>query len=121
MGGRTPLLATNTGRDTQAIVRHGEGVVIESRSDLTCTADPTGRWLLVTANEDGYSRLELRDGATLELHAEVPLPGRGVAEDFALPRPVFTPGGGALVYGFISPVEPGDVWVTRSTGARRGG
>jgi dipeptidyl aminopeptidase/acylaminoacyl peptidase len=102
--------ATNSGRDTQAIGRHGEGVVLESHWDLTCSADPAGRWLLVAENADGYSRLELRDGATLELHAELPLPGRGVVEDVALPRPVFTPDGGTLVYGFTSPVEPGDVW-----------
>jgi dipeptidyl aminopeptidase/acylaminoacyl peptidase len=102
--------ATNTGRDTQAIVRHAEGVVLESHWDLTCTADPTGRWLLVTANEDGYSRLELRDGETLELHVEVPLPGRGVTDDVSMPAPSFTPDGGTLVYGFTSPVEPGDVW-----------
>src|SRR5439155_15769659 len=68
------------------------------------------RRLLVLENVDGYSRLELRDGRTLELDAEVPLPGRGVAEDAGLPKPVFTPDGGALVYGFSSPVEPGDVW-----------
>jgi dipeptidyl aminopeptidase/acylaminoacyl peptidase len=102
--------STNAGRDTQAIVRHGEGVVLESSWDLTCYADPTGRRLLVSANEDGYSRLELRDGRTLELEAEVPLPGRGVAEDLYLSRPVFTPDGRTLVYGFTSPVEPGDVW-----------
>ena len=102
--------ATNTGRDTQAIVRHGDGVVVESRWDLTCSADPLGRWLLVAENADGYSRLELRDGATLDPHAEVPLPGRGVVADVALPPPVFTPDGGTLIYGFTSPVEPGDVW-----------
>ena len=102
--------ATNTGRDTQAIVRHGEGVVLETSWDLSCIADPAGRRLLVLENVDGYSRLELRDGRTLELDAEVPLPGRGVAEDAGLPKPVFTPDGGALVYGFSSPVEPGDVW-----------
>jgi dipeptidyl aminopeptidase/acylaminoacyl peptidase len=38
------------------------------------------------------------------------LPGRGVADDVGLPRPVFTPDGGTLIYGFTSPVEPGDVW-----------
>src|SRR5581483_4018577 len=76
--------ATNTGRETQALVRHGEGVVLESRWDLTCAADPTGRRLLVLENADGYTRLELRHGATLELLAEVPLPGRGVVDDIAL-------------------------------------
>src|SRR2546429_205522 len=75
--------ATNTGRDKQAIVRHGEGVLLETDWDLVCIGDPTGRRLLVIENADGYSRLELRDGQTLELEAEVPLPGRGVVEDAA--------------------------------------
>src|SRR5438876_542624 len=42
--------ATNTGRDTQAIVRHGEGVVLETSWDLACVADPTGRVLFVIGN-----------------------------------------------------------------------
>jgi dipeptidyl aminopeptidase/acylaminoacyl peptidase len=102
--------ATSSGRDRQAIVRHGEGVVLESEWDLECCADASGRWLLVSANEDGYSRFELRDPRSLELHAEVPLPGRGVAWASTVPRPVFSPDGRTLVYGFTSPLEPGDVW-----------
>src|SRR5262249_10725243 len=52
-----------------------------------------------------------RDGDTLELEAEVPLPGRGLAEEVGRYTPVFTPDGATLVYPFTSPVEPGDVWV----------
>lgn len=112
--------STNTGREMRAIVRHGEGVVLESEWDLGCFADPTGRWLLVAANEDGYTRLSLHDSETLELLTEVPLPGRGVADDNHLPPPVFTPDGATLVYGFTSPVEPGDVWAYDiGTGATR--
>jgi dipeptidyl aminopeptidase/acylaminoacyl peptidase len=113
--------ATNSGRDTVAIVRRGEGVVLESEWDLACLADPTGTRLLVCANEDGYSRLELRDGRTLELQAEVPLPGRGVAENGPYLAPAFSADGRVLVYGFTSPIEPGDVWAydVESGGTRR--
>ena len=47
------------------------------------------------ANEDGYSRLELRDPQTLELREEVPLPGRGVVA-----QPVFSKDGSLLAFGF---------------------
>ena len=84
------LCATNEGRDTFAISRYTLGggweVVVESDWDLGCVGGEGS--LLVEANEDGYSRLELRDPATLELREEVPLPGRGVAEHF-----VFSPDG----------------------------
>ena len=104
-GGHT-YYATNTGRDTQAIVRHGEGVVIESDWDLLCYADASGRRLLVEANEDGYSRLELRDPETLAVLRELPLPGRGVVESI-----VFSPDGRYVAFHFTSPREPGDVWL----------
>ena len=96
--------ATNEGRDTFAIARfdlasRGWEVVVESRWDLACFGDDAGRNLLVAANEDGYSRLEL-DGE------EVPLPGRGVAEHF-----VFSPDGTKLAFGFSTTTEPHQVWV----------
>ena len=59
-----------------------------------------------TANEDGYSRLELRDPRTLELREEVPLPARGVAS-----QPVFSEDGSLLAFGFSSATEPPDVFV----------
>ena len=86
--------ASNVGRDTLAVGG------IESRWDLTCTADPAGRSLLVVANEDGYSRLTLHPGG------DVPLPGRGVVGS-----PVFSPDGSRLAYGFSSPTQPADVYV----------
>ncbi|TML19713.1 MAG: S9 family peptidase [Actinobacteria bacterium] len=102
--------ATNEGRDTKAIKRyHFESrrwsVAVESDWDLECHGDDAGRWLLVHANEDGYSRLELRDTRTLDIVEDVPLPGRGVVEE-----PVFAPNGSALAFKFSSPVDPGDVW-----------
>jgi dipeptidyl aminopeptidase/acylaminoacyl peptidase len=105
------LLATSEGRDTFAIARHDVAagtrtVVLESEWDLAPYGDELGRSLLVVANEDGYSRLELRDPRTLELREQVPLPGRGVVE-----HPVFSKDGSSLAFSFSSPVEPHDVYV----------
>ena len=110
MNGSGFYAATNEGRDTKAIKRyHFESrrwsVAVESDWDLECHGDDAGRWLLVHANEDGYSRLELRDTRTLDIVEDVPLPGRGVVEE-----PVFAPNGSALAFKFSSPVDPGDVW-----------
>jgi dipeptidyl aminopeptidase/acylaminoacyl peptidase len=95
--------ATNTGRDTQAIVRHGEGALLESPWDLDLVADPTGQQLIVHENADGYSRLCV-DGT------EIPLPGRGVVDGLRLSRPVVSADGRCLVYCFSSPVEAADVF-----------
>jgi dipeptidyl aminopeptidase/acylaminoacyl peptidase len=103
--------ATSAGRDTLAIGRYdvaaGEWeVAVESRWDLDCAIDEAGRSLLVGANEDGYSRLELRDPRTLELRGEVPLPRRGVVE-----HPAFSPDGLLLAFALSCPTEPDDVYV----------
>jgi dipeptidyl aminopeptidase/acylaminoacyl peptidase len=54
----------------------------------------SGDYVLVEANEDGYSRLELRDPRTLELREEAPLPRDGRH----------------VLLGYTSPLVPGDVW-----------
>jgi dipeptidyl aminopeptidase/acylaminoacyl peptidase len=105
------LAATNEGRDTLAIARYelASGrwqVVLDSGWDLTCHGDAAGRHLLVEANEDGYSRLELRDRETLELREEVPLPSRGVAE-----HAVFSDDGSRLAFSFSTTREPHQVWL----------
>jgi dipeptidyl aminopeptidase/acylaminoacyl peptidase len=100
------LVASSVGRDLRAVLRDGIEPVLESGWDLECWTDREGRALLVEANEDGYSRLELRDALSLELRAEVPLPGRGVVE-----HPVFSPDGSRLWFSFSSPVLPPDVWL----------
>jgi dipeptidyl aminopeptidase/acylaminoacyl peptidase len=105
------LAATNEGRDTFAIARYDLAsrtweTVLESEWDLEPAGDENGRSLLVAANEDGYSRLELRDPRTLELREDVPLPGRGVVE-----HPVFSKDGSLLAYAFSSTTEPHDVYV----------
>src|SRR5262249_25353505 len=80
-------------------------VIVDRDWDVACHGDDAGRWLLAHANEDGYSRLELHDAATLESVGDIPLPGRGVVEE-----PVFAPDGSALAFKFSSPVDPGDTW-----------
>ena len=108
--GASFFVSTNEGRDTKALARYDVAsrrceTVVESSWDLECHGDAAGRWLLVHANEDGYSRLELRDAVTLAVDRDVPLPGRGVVEE-----PVFSRDGSLLVFKFSSPVDPGDVW-----------
>jgi len=119
---------TNAGRETRAIGRYDLAagtwaVVHESAWDLDCVLDDAGRTLLVIANEDGYSRLELREPDSLALRAEVPLPGSGVAE-----HALFSPDGSLLAFAFSTPKQPFDVFVyeletgstVRSTEAARG-
>jgi dipeptidyl aminopeptidase/acylaminoacyl peptidase len=110
-GGDRLFFATNTGRDTAGIARYDLATrtwayVIEDEWDLSCHADPAGRHLLVEANVDGYSRLELRDPRTLAPRGEVPLPGRGVAAALRFSRD-----GRYLAYHFTSARVAGDVWV----------
>jgi len=102
---------TNAGRDTFSIGRYDVAsrswdIVLESRWDLDCAADEAGRSVLVGVNEDGYSRLELRDPQTLELREEVPLPRRGVVDS-----PIFSKDGSLLAFAFSSPTEPFDVYM----------
>jgi len=101
--------ATNDTRDARAIGRYHVAsrrweVVVESDWDLDCVLDPRGRTLLVVRNEDGYSRLELRDPGTLELRGEVELPAGGVVE-----HPIFSRDGSRLAFAFSSPAAPFDV------------
>ena len=49
------------------------------------------QWVDQATNEEGFSKLELRDTESLELLAEVPLPARGVVE-----HPVFSEDGSRL-------------------------
>src|SRR5205814_1161915 len=73
---RSFLFATSSGRDLSAIARYDVArrtyeIVHEDEWDLRCAGDPSGRHLAVEVNEDGFSRLELRDPETLGLRAIV--------------------------------------------------
>jgi dipeptidyl aminopeptidase/acylaminoacyl peptidase len=102
---------TNASTDVRALARYdlesGEWrVVLDPGWDVECAIDEAGRSLLLNVNEDGWSRLELRDPETLELRGELPLPARGVVA-----QPVFSPDGSQLAFGFASPREPFQAFV----------
>jgi dipeptidyl aminopeptidase/acylaminoacyl peptidase len=104
------FVATNDGSDITVSKRLDVGsggweTVLEGEWDLGCYGDEAGRVLAIHSNEDGYSRLALRDAATLEHVADVPLPGRGVVESI-----VVASDGSRVAFKFSSPVDPGDVW-----------
>jgi dipeptidyl aminopeptidase/acylaminoacyl peptidase len=104
------FFSTDQGRDLSAIARYDMAerswsYVLEREWDAGCTIDWPGRTLLVETNEDGASRAELLDPATLASLGDVPLPGRGVAGIG------FSRDGRRIAYSFTSPVEPGDAWL----------
>jgi dipeptidyl aminopeptidase/acylaminoacyl peptidase len=112
--------ATSEGRDTLAIGRYDVAdatweTVLESPWDLDCVLDDVGRTLLVVANEDGRSRLEVRDARTLVVREDVRLP-HGVVEEMT-----FSPDGSLLAVAFSCPTEPHDVYVydVESRGLKR--
>lgn len=101
--------SSDTGRDRRAVARFDMATrtseyVLETQWDASCTIDWTGARLLVTTNEDGYTRAVLHDPSTLASQGEVTLPGRGVADL------TFSNDGRHLVSSFTSPTEPGDAW-----------
>jgi dipeptidyl aminopeptidase/acylaminoacyl peptidase len=103
--------ATNAFRESCSLARYDIGageweVALESRWDLECATDDAGRSLLLIANEDGWSRLELRDPWTLEVRGEVPLPGRGIVAEWPAPPAVFSRDGSRLAFAFSSAREP---------------
>ena len=101
--------------DVRSLARYdlatGEWIeVLDSSWDLDCAIDAAGRTLLVHANEDGWSRLELRDPATLALRSEIELPSRGVVM-WWLAKPVFSPDGSKLAFAYSSPRQPFEAYV----------
>ena len=104
------FFSCDVGRDTAGIARYDMAAgtweyVIEPGWDAGCGIDWPGRHLLVAWNADGYTHAELRDPATVEVAAEIPLPGRGIAGGFRFSRD-----GRQLTYTFTSPRVPGDGW-----------
>jgi dipeptidyl aminopeptidase/acylaminoacyl peptidase len=110
-GGDAFLFPTSSGRDTVGLARYELAsstweYVLEPEWDVRCALDRSGRSLVVETNEEGSSRLELRDPVTLELRRELELPGRGVVEGLVL-----SDDGRRLAYGFSSPRIPWSVWL----------
>jgi dipeptidyl aminopeptidase/acylaminoacyl peptidase len=112
------VLSADVGRDHAAVWRgtvDGDGgldleVVLETGWDTGAAIDWSGSHLLVTWNQDGSTRAELRDPATHAVRGPVPLPGEGVAGDFR-----FTRDGRYLAYGYSSALVPGDGFVVDTT------
>ncbi|MTV25133.1 S9 family peptidase [Nitriliruptoraceae bacterium ZYF776] len=104
------FLSADVGRDHAALWRGTPGgdleVVLETGWSTGGAVDWSGTHLLVTWNEGGITRAELRDPTTLEVHGPVPLPGDGVAGGFR-----FTRDGRHLAFSFSSSLVPGDGWV----------
>ncbi len=102
-------LATDVGREFTGIARGTPDgrweYVVEKEWSSGCAVDWAGRHLLVVWNEDGISRAELRDPATLEVTSPVPLPGDGVADGYRFSRD-----GRYLAFSYTSPLVPGDAW-----------
>jgi dipeptidyl aminopeptidase/acylaminoacyl peptidase len=103
------FFSTDVGREFTAIARGTPDgrweYVVDKDWSSGCGVDWAGRHLLVTWNDDGISRAELRDPHSLEVTAEVELPGNGVADGYRFSRD-----GRYLAFSFTSPLIPGDAW-----------
>ena len=102
--------STDIDRDFAGIARYDMGnrtwqYVIERDWGLWCAIDWPGRSLLVTTNEEGYTRLDLHDPDTLQFRDTVDLPGPGIA------AAAFSHDGRFMRLTFLSSSEAGDAWV----------
>ena len=103
------LFATSSGRDTVGVARFALATaewhfVLEDDWDLECLGD--GGLLVVHANVDGYSRLDLYDVETASLRRRVELPEQGMIQTL-----VASPGGRRLAFGLSSPRTTWDAWL----------
>jgi dipeptidyl aminopeptidase/acylaminoacyl peptidase len=104
------FFSTDMERDFIAIARYDVAArtwqrIIEREHDLSVRIDWPGRHLIVTTNDDGFTRIGLHDAATLEHVRELPLPRRGSA------GASFSHDGRFVGYTFMSAIESGDAWV----------
>jgi dipeptidyl aminopeptidase/acylaminoacyl peptidase len=107
--------ATNAFGDVASLARYDIASaewleVLDSTWDLRCVTDAKGGTLLVHANEDGWSRLELRDPVTLQLRRDIELPGQGVVPWWPV-RPVLSPDGSKLAFAYSTPRQPFEAYV----------
>ncbi|MEX0869749.1 MAG: alpha/beta fold hydrolase [Nitriliruptoraceae bacterium] len=107
--GSAYFFASDVGHEFTGICRatpHGPATrVIDTGWPTGCAIDWSGRNLLVTSNEGGWSRLRVHDPHTLAQRGEITLPGAGVVTSYRLRRD-----GRAMLLGFSSPSIPGDTW-----------
>ena len=104
------FFATDMDRDFIAVARYDLSTrtwtrVLERDWDLGPRTDWTGRHLLVTTNEEGFTRLDLHDARTLAHVRAIELPHRGSA------GASFSHDGRYVGYTFMSAIESGDAWV----------
>jgi len=108
--GSTFFFTSDHDREFQCVARYSMSernwtYVVEQDWDASCDLDWTGTRLVVSTNEDGFSRLALYDPNTLQPVRDIALPGQGVAGGG------FSRDGRYLAYSFSGPTEPGDVWL----------
>jgi dipeptidyl aminopeptidase/acylaminoacyl peptidase len=104
------FFSTDMERDFIAVARYDTAGrtwerIVERDWDLGCSIDWAGRHLVITTNEEGYTRRDLHDATTLAHIRELPLPHRGSA------GASFSKDGRYIGFTFMSPVESGDAYV----------
>jgi len=116
-------VASNVGRDFQAVVHHdlesGASRTVEGTGE-TCDAAPvfaTPQMLSMVENVNGASRWTLR--ATGSAPVEISLPEPGVVHWDEMFTPKFTSSGSRAYFTFLSPRHPGDVWALDAARACR--
>jgi len=120
------IASTDAGRDTMALSRFDLATrtwteVLDVGWECACWSDHSGRRLLLAANENGRTRLEVLDARTLERITAIAMPEAGVAwREGLLPNPRFTPDGDGVVFTFTSPLRPPAVWVADIDGSNAG-
>ncbi|MEX0781076.1 MAG: S9 family peptidase [Dehalococcoidia bacterium] len=108
---------TDQGGDVSALARYDLAsrsweYVREFEWEADCYGDQAGRHLLIATNEDGYSRFELFEAATLTSLGEVPVPGAGVGHGaIRVHDPVFSSDGGKLAFTWTSGARIPEAWV----------
>ena len=116
------VVTTNRERDFSGVARYdldtGEWtwLVQPEHHDLSGWLSPDGALILIAENDDGASRVTLRDanGAVVR---PIALPAIGCV-DFPLPDPRWAPDGSTVVVSFSGPTVPGDALrIDAATGA----
>jgi dipeptidyl aminopeptidase/acylaminoacyl peptidase len=112
----TLFVSSNVGRDFAAIVRYDletgalstlEGTGVDADAQVV---GGSGGTLLVIENDNGTSRLTIRDGEDHSGRTSVPFVEPGVVATPAVTLPSFSADGSALLYTLTTPRLPGDVW-----------